>query len=445
MIAPFSPVFSRAPSARSSAPGSQPPKEYAPGRCLQSDPSPQVEPPPLAELRSKADLGDSAAQLALAVCHRDGRGVERCGTEALRWAKKAADQGLSEALDFIGSLYFSGTLVERNPALAVGYFVAASDQCAQAAWNLGQCWFAAQGVPQDISRALETWELAASMGHGRAASAAAMAWLSGEGVPPEVTRALRLAQRAVELGDPAGHIVLGELYFQEGELDKARAVWARVAQMHPVRASSNPEQPSGQMSAQQGADLQRLMDLRLGHPKPRPGMQGLVTVQHVHQGWNNCGAASCAILARSQGRNVGAWQFKKLCPSPMGTGTDWNDLLKAAAKIGLYWKLSTFTPDEAGFAQATAFVRSEVDSGRAVVVDFKYTGSRYPGGEAGHTLLIVGYQAKEDLYILCNPAIATPGLQLISAADLAHYWRSDHYSHTAQGVLSRPVISALPD
>ena len=28
-----------------------------------------------------------------------------------------------------------------------------------------------------------------------------------------------------------------------------------------------------------------------------------------------------------------------------------------------------------------------------------------------------GYLTAEDLYILCNPAVATPGLQLITAAD----------------------------
>ena len=49
--------------------------------------------------KAKAELGDSAAQLALAVCHRDGVGVERCGTEALQWAGKAASQGLAEALE----------------------------------------------------------------------------------------------------------------------------------------------------------------------------------------------------------------------------------------------------------------------------------------------------------------------------------------------------------
>ncbi len=36
--------------------------------------------------------------------------------------------------------------------------------------------------------------------------------------------------------------------------------------------------------------------------------------------------------------------------------------------------------------------------------------SPYPGGEAGHTLGVVGCIAAENLYILCNSAIASPGL-----------------------------------
>jgi hypothetical protein len=81
-----------------------------------------------------------------------------------------------------------------------------------------------------------------------------------------------------------------------------------------------------------------------------------------------------------------------------------------------------------------------VDAGRPVVIDFKYLGPQYPNGEAGHTLLLAGYLADEDLYVLCNPAIATPGLQLISAADLKRYWRSDHYGRVSNNVLSRPAI-----
>jgi hypothetical protein len=43
-------------------------------------------------------------------------------------------------------------------------------------------------------------------------------------------------------------------------------------------------------------------------------------------------------------------------------------------------------PDDDGSEKATAFLRSELDAGRPVVVDFKYIGPDYPGGDAGHTL-----------------------------------------------------------
>jgi hypothetical protein len=146
------------------------------------------------------------------------------------------------------------------------------------------------------------------------------------------------------------------------------------------------------------------------------------------------------MFARAQGQMLGGWDYKKLCPSPLGTGTDWGDLVKASEKIGLHWKLITFTPDDDGFDKATAFVRAELDAGRPLVIDFKYLGPQYPNGEAGHTLAIAGYLAEEDLYVLCNPAIAAPGLQLIAAADLKRYWRSDHYGSLSNNVLSRPAI-----
>jgi hypothetical protein len=161
---------------------------------------------------------------------------------------------------------------------------------------------------------------------------------------------------------------------------------------------------------------------------------------HIYQGYNNCGSTACATFARFQGSDISGWDFKKLCPSPLGTGTDWWHLLDASAKIGQRWKLVTYTPDDDGFEKATAMLRSELDAGRPVVVDFKYIGPQYPGGFAGHTLSVCGYIAAENLYILCNPAVATPGLQLITVSDLKDFWHSDYYGANAKGVLSRPAF-----
>ncbi len=398
-----------------------------------------AETSPNDEWLARAVQGDTRAQVSLAVCYRDGKGVKQDGAEAMRWGHMAADRGDAAGMDFVGHAYLRGAIVERRPEIAFGYFRAAADETAQAAFNLGQCYFGAQGTEQDIPRALDWWRKAASKGHGRAASSAAMAFLSGEGVAPDPAEARRLAERAVELNDPSGWVVLGELQFQAGELEAAKASWSRVSKLGPTGPTGHPAQPSDVASAQQGADLLKLIEYR--RRKGRPGAFAFVQMPHIHQGYNNCGATACATFARFQGRNLGGWDFKRLCPSPPGTGTDWGDLLDASAKIGLRWRLVTFTPDDEGFEKATAFLRSELDAGRPVVVDFKYIGPQYPGGQAGHTLSVNGYIAKENLYILCNPAIPTPGLQLITGDDLKNFWRSDHYGKLSKGVLSRPAFA----
>ena len=102
--------------------------------------------------------------------------------------------------------------------------------------------------------------------------------------------------------------------------------------------------------------------------------------------------------------------------------------------------LVTWPPDEAGFEAATVYFKKELDAGRPVVVEFKYIGPPYPGGSAGHTLSFCGYIADENLYILCNSAVATPGLQLITATGLKDFRRSDHNGVLSKGVLSRPAF-----
>lgn len=392
----------------------------------------------LTDIQRKAADGDAKAQTELAMRLRDGKGIEKNDAEALMWAHKAADAGNADAMDIVGFAYLRGAVVKRNPAIAIAYFKAAAHDSASAAFNLGQCYFGAQGTEQDCEKALEWWKKAAEKGHGRAAAVAAMAYRSGEGVAADPKLARQLAERAAELNDPSGLVLLGEMHFQAGEIDQAKANWTKATKLHPTGATGHPAQPSGNASAQQAADLLKLIDYR--QRKGEPGKFAFVQMPHIQQGYNNCGSTACAIFARFHGSNISGWDFKKLCPSPLGTGTDWGHLLDASAKIGQKWKLVTYTPDDQGFVEATNMLRSELDAGRPVIVDFKYIGPQYPNGSAGHTLNVCGYIAKEDLYILCNPAVATPGLQLITADDLKNFWRSDHYGALSKGVLSRPAF-----
>lgn len=389
-------------------------------------------------LIAKAKGGDARAQVDLAVRYRDGKEVPKDDATAMQWAHRAADAGNADAMDFVGFAYLRGAVVTRNPDIAFAYFKASAQESAQAAFNLGQCYFGAQGTEQDIPKALEFWKSAAERGHGRAASSAAMVYLSGEGTAADSVHARQLAERAAELNDPSGLVVLGEMQFQAGEIENAKATWTKASKLRPTGPTGHPAQPSADASAQQGADLLKLIDFR--QRKGDPGKFAFVQMPHIHQGYNNCGSTACATFARFQGSKIGGWDYKRLCPSPLGTGTDWGHLLDASGKIGQQWKLITFTPDDTGFDQATAMLRTELDAGRPVVVDFKYIGPQYPGGSAGHTLNVCGYIAEENLYILCNPAVATPGLQLITATDLKDFWRSDHYGAISKGILSRPAF-----
>jgi TPR repeat protein len=105
----------------------------------------------ITELKNRAQNGEAKAQIELAIRLRDGKGVTKNDADAMQWAHKAADAGNADAQDFVGFAYLRGAVVKRNTALAIAYFKEAADESAQAAFNLGQCYFGAQGTKQDCS------------------------------------------------------------------------------------------------------------------------------------------------------------------------------------------------------------------------------------------------------------------------------------------------------
>ncbi|MDO4819232.1 MAG: tetratricopeptide repeat protein, partial [Prevotella sp.] len=64
--------------------------------------------------RKAAEQGDAQAQHNLGVCYANGRGVTKSDTEAVKWYRKAAEQGLAEAQLNLGVCYANGRGVTKS-------------------------------------------------------------------------------------------------------------------------------------------------------------------------------------------------------------------------------------------------------------------------------------------------------------------------------------------
>ena len=73
-----------------------------------------------------------------------GIGVARDPVEAVKWFRKAAEQGFAPAQGMLGTCYYSGCGVEKDPVEAVKWFRKAAEQGRhQSQFNLGMCYMEA--------------------------------------------------------------------------------------------------------------------------------------------------------------------------------------------------------------------------------------------------------------------------------------------------------------
>ena len=64
-------------------------------------------------LEKAAEQGDAMAQLDIAFCYNNGKGVEQSYTKAAYWYEKAAEQGLAKAQHNLGFSYYNGEGVKQ--------------------------------------------------------------------------------------------------------------------------------------------------------------------------------------------------------------------------------------------------------------------------------------------------------------------------------------------
>ncbi len=79
-------------------------------------------------------MGDPVAQFSLGVMYDFGEGVPEDDAEAVRWYRKAADQGLAQAQHNLGTLYANGEGVPQDHVIALMWLIlsrAGGDERAQ--------------------------------------------------------------------------------------------------------------------------------------------------------------------------------------------------------------------------------------------------------------------------------------------------------------------------
>lgn len=94
--------------------------------------------------RKAAEQGCASAQNNLGVCYENGQGVTQSYTEAVKWYRKAAEQGYAYAQTNLGSCYYYGHGITQSYTEAVKWYRKAAEQglveAREALTTLGETW-----------------------------------------------------------------------------------------------------------------------------------------------------------------------------------------------------------------------------------------------------------------------------------------------------------------
>ena len=183
--------------------------------------------------RKAAEQGHVGAQCHLGYCYDKGQGVPQDYSEAVKWYRKAAEQGYMDAQNNLGYCYDKGRGVPQDYSEAVKWYRKAAEQGdATAQYNLGVCYKKGQGVPKDYSEAVKWYRKAAEQGDMYAQNNLGVCYDNGQGVSQDYSEAVKWYRKAAEQGYAVAQNNLGICY-EKGQgvtKDYSEAVkWYRKA------------------------------------------------------------------------------------------------------------------------------------------------------------------------------------------------------------------------
>lgn len=145
------------------------------------------------ELITKADAGDIDAQFRVGVAYDYGNGAPKSVEKAKKYYLMAANQGMSEAQNSLGSIFLS----EKNYSEAKIWYEKAADKNHPMATNsLGYMYDLGLGIPQDRNKGFELYTRAADLGWAESMWSIAVMYGAGQIGTPDLFKACVWAVRA---------------------------------------------------------------------------------------------------------------------------------------------------------------------------------------------------------------------------------------------------------
>jgi TPR repeat protein len=164
--------------------------------------------------RKAADQGYDLAQVHTGGLYENGLGVARDYTEAIRWYRKAADQEYDLAQVHIGDLYENGLGVAPDYTEAMRWYRKAADQGYDLAQvHIGNLYENGLGVARDYAEAMRWYRKAADQGYSLAQFDIGDLYKTGGfGVAQDYTEAMRWHRKSADQGFDLAQRKVAELY-----------------------------------------------------------------------------------------------------------------------------------------------------------------------------------------------------------------------------------------
>jgi hypothetical protein len=163
--------------------------------------------------KKAAEQGDVTAEGNLGTAYGLGIGVPKDTVESLRWHTKAAENGNAASQFSLGMFYLQGNGVPKDEAEGVKWLRKSADQgnAAGEFW-LGTAYYSGTGVAKDTAEALRWYRNAGDQGYAAAQYNLGQAYNLGNGVEKDPAEAARWWQKAAEQGLAKAQYNLGLAY-----------------------------------------------------------------------------------------------------------------------------------------------------------------------------------------------------------------------------------------